>query len=187
MGWDGGAAGAFAVRQAARWCVEKRRGPTDAAAVRAAAYDPCAAGARQFKIPASRTAPVLDREGAGRIIDVVARRWSEIAGDPSNKAFSSLPGQFWMNAAGGRAGGGKWVTVLMYTENDADADAFRAVLQRWQARGSGAGGQGRGQEGSGSAAPDLIQIRRPGGGAQPAAQGERPPADAGEAGAGAVN
>ena len=129
---------------------------------------------------------MLDREGAGRIIDVVARRWSEIAGDPDNKAFSSLPGQFWMNAAGGRAGGGKWVTVLMYTENDADADAFRAVLQRWQARGAGAGGQGRGQEGGGgSAAPDLIQIRRPGGGAQPAAQGEGPPADAGgEAGAG---
>ena len=128
---------------------------------------------------------MLDRDGAGRIIDVVAKRWGEIARDPGNKAFSSLPGRFWMNAAGGRAGGGKWVTVLMYTENDADADAFRAVLQRWQARGSGAGGQGRGQEGGGSAAPDLIQIRRPGAGAQPAAQSERPPADAGGAGAGA--
>ena len=110
---------------------------------------------------------MLDRDGAGRIIDVVARRWGEIARDKGNKAFSSLPGRFWMNAAGGRAGGGKWVTVLMYTENDADAEAFRAVLQRWQARGSGAGGQGHGQGGGPAAAPDLIQIKRPDGAPPP--------------------
>lgn len=133
---------------------------------------------------------MLDRDGAGHIIDAVARRWDAIARDPGNKAFSSLPGRFWMNAAGGRAGGGKWVTVLLYTESDADADAFRAVLQRWQARGSGAGGPGHGQGGP-SSAPDLIQIKKPGGAPgpppppnQPRDDG-RPPAGGPPPGAGA--
>lgn len=132
---------------------------------------------------------MLDQGGAGQIINAVARRWDEIAGDPGNKAFASLPGRFWMNAAGGRAGAGKWVTVLMYTENDADAEAFRAVLQRWQARGSG-GDAGPRAAAPAPAAPDLIQIRRgagpgsapggdaprpggPGGGADPATAGGR--------------
>ncbi len=106
---------------------------------------------------------MLDQGGAGQIIDAVARRWDEIARDPGNKAFASLPGRFWMNAAGGRAGAGKWVTVLMYTENDADAEAFRAVLQRWQARGSGGGDAGPRAAAPAPAAPDLIQIRRGGG------------------------
>ena len=127
---------------------------------------------------------MLDQGGAGQIIDAVARRWDEIARDPGNKAFASLPGRFWMNAAGGRAGAGKWVTVLLYTENDADAEAFRAVLQRWQARGS-EGTAGPRAAAPAPAAPDLIQIRRggagpggdaprpdgPGGGADPAAGG----------------
>lgn len=109
---------------------------------------------------------MLDQGGAGQIINAVARRWDEIAGDPTNKAFASLPGRFWMNAAGGRAGAGKWVTVLMYTENDADAEAFRAVLQRWQARGS-EGGSGPNAAAAApppaQAAPNLIQIKRGGG------------------------
>ena len=124
---------------------------------------------------------MLDQGGAGQIIDAVARRWDDIARDPGNKAFASLPGRFWMNAAGGRAGAGKWVTVLMYTESDADAEAFRAVLQRWQARGS-EGTAGPRAAPPAPAAPDLIQIRRgaggdaprpdgPGGGADPAAGG----------------
>ena len=121
---------------------------------------------------------MLDQGGAGQIINAVARRWDEIAGDPANKAFASLPGRFWMNAAGGRAGAGKWVTVLMYTENDADAEAFRAVLQRWQARGSGgdaaaaAGGGGAAAPPPARGAPDLIQIGRKGAGA--AAGPDRP-------------
>ena len=107
---------------------------------------------------------MLDQGGAGQIINAVARRWDEIARDPGNKAFASLPGRFWMNAAGGRAGAGKWVTVLMYTENDADAEAFRAVLQRWQARGSEGGDAGPRAAPPAPAAPDLIQIRRGAGG-----------------------
>lgn len=127
---------------------------------------------------------MLDQGGAGQIINAVARRWDEIAGDPGNKAFASLPGRFWMNAAGGRAGAGKWVTVLMYTENDADAEAFRAVLQRWQARGSGGDASAGGGGGVGAAAPargspDLIQIGRSGAAGRAAADAPRPdrPAD----------
>lgn len=118
---------------------------------------------------------MLDQGGAGQIINAVARRWDEIAQDPANKAFASLPGRFWMNAAGGRAGTGKWVTVLMYTENDADAEAFRAVLQRWQARGSegAAGGPAAG------GAPDLIQIRK-GGGDEPQRGSSPPPPPTGD-------
>ena len=124
---------------------------------------------------------MIDQGGAGQIIDAVARRWDKIAGDPANKAFASLPGRFWMNAAGGRAGAGKWVTVLMYTENDADAEAFRAVLQRWQARGSeGAAGQ-RAAGGPGQGAPSLIQIKRGGGGGDAPRPGE-PAGDGGAAG-----
>lgn len=128
---------------------------------------------------------MLDQGGAGQIINAVARRWDEIAGDPANKAFASLPGRFWMNAAGGRAGAGKWVTVLMYTENDADAEAFRAVLQRWQARGSGgdaAAGGGGGAAAPPRGGPDLIQIGRGGAAAADAPRPDRP-ADRAAAGA----
>lgn len=123
---------------------------------------------------------MLDQGGAGQIINAVARRWDEIARDPGNKAFASLPGRFWMNAAGGRAGTGKWVTVLMYTENDADAEAFRSVLQRWQARGSegASGGPAPGGPAAGGA-PDLIQIRKGGAGGGEPRRGQPAPASGG--------
>lgn len=131
---------------------------------------------------------MLDQGGAGQIINAVARRWDEIARDPGNKAFASLPGRFWMNAAGGRAGTGKWVTVLMYTENDADAEAFRAVLQRWQARGSeGApGGPAAGGGPDAGGAPDLIQIRKGGGGAGGEPRQGQPPQPPASGGAGSA-
>lgn len=96
---------------------------------------------------------MLDKRGLDQILEVVSKRWTEMSQDPENRALQTLPDSFWMNAAGGRAGSGKWITVLMYTENDADADAFREVAKKWQARGM----QGRD---SGSAGPDLIQIGR---------------------------
>ncbi len=98
---------------------------------------------------------MLSREGLGQILDVVSRRWMGMAADPDDKAVASLPSNFWMNTAGGRAGTGKWITVLLYTENSADADTFRAVLQRWQSKGSEAG---RHRAGEPAGAPDLIQI-----------------------------
>ena len=39
-----------------------------------------------------------------------------------------------MNSLGGPAGKGRWVTTLMYTENEEDANKFKDVLIRWQSR-----------------------------------------------------
>ena len=37
-----------------------------------------------------------------------------------------------MNSTGGPAGKGRWVTTLMYTENEDAANRFKDVLLRWQ-------------------------------------------------------
>ncbi|MCA2003997.1 MAG: hypothetical protein LDL06_04445, partial [Candidatus Nitrosotenuis sp.] len=67
--------------------------------------------------------------------------------DPNNAALRDLPSNFWMNSVGGKAGNGHWMTMLLYTENESDANALKEVLLRWQAKGR-------------SATPDLIQIKR---------------------------
>ncbi len=52
-----------------------------------------------------------------------------------------------MNSVGGKAGKGRWVTMLMYTENEEDSNAFREVLLRWQSKGM-----------QNKPAQDLIQL-----------------------------
>lgn len=80
----------------------------------------------------------------------VAKRWMDMTKDHDSKAMKTLPSDFWMNSVGGKtANGGYWVTTLFYTENPADANAFKDVLLRWQAKGM------QGNQGNG---PDLIQI-----------------------------
>ena len=54
-----------------------------------------------------------------------------------------------MRDLGGKAGKGRWVTMLMYTEQEEDANAFKEVLLRWQAKGM--------QKTPNS---DLIQIKK---------------------------
>ena len=39
-----------------------------------------------------------------------------------------------MNSIGGPAGKGRWVTTIMYTENEDDANKFKDVLLRWQSK-----------------------------------------------------
>ncbi|CAI9831532.1 MAG: hypothetical protein MPI95_01645 [Nitrosopumilus sp.] len=91
---------------------------------------------------------MIGSEEMGRILRFVADRWVRVADGREPKPLVGLPGRFWMNSVGGRtAKGGFWVTSLMYTENEADAAAFREVLLRWQSRGA--------EEKKG---PDLIQI-----------------------------
>jgi len=90
---------------------------------------------------------MIEKQGLEQILNFVANRWIEVSKDPENKAMKTLPSNFWMNSVGGTAGNGKWVTVLMYTENEADANAFREVLLRWQAKGT-----------QSNQSPDLIQI-----------------------------
>jgi hypothetical protein len=93
---------------------------------------------------------MIQREELEQIMNFVANRWIETTKDPNNKNFEGLPDDFWMNSVGGKtAKKGYWVTSLMYTENEADAAAFKEVLMRWQAKG---------QDKNRDKGPDLIQI-----------------------------
>lgn len=90
---------------------------------------------------------MLSKEDLAQVMRFVSERWAEISASPDSKVMSTLPGDFWMNSVGGKAGSGRWITALMYTESDEDAEAFKAVLQRWQAKGM-----------QDQSSPDLIQI-----------------------------
>ncbi len=93
---------------------------------------------------------MIQREELEQILNFVASRWIENTKDPNNKNMADLPSDFWMNSVGGKtAKKGFWVTSLMYTENEADALAFKEVLLRWQAKG---------QDKNREKGPDLIQI-----------------------------
>ncbi len=78
---------------------------------------------------------MITREEMEQILQFVSKRWIDISREPENKAMKTLPSSFWMNSVGGKAGKGRWVTMLMYTEQEADADAFKEVLLRWQTKG----------------------------------------------------
>lgn len=79
---------------------------------------------------------MIQRQELEQIMSFVAKRWMDLTKDPDNKVMSTLPSDFWMNSVGGKtANGGYWVTTLFYTENEADANAFKDVLLRWQAKG----------------------------------------------------
>ena len=84
-----------------------------------------------------------------QILQFVSKRWIDISRDPENKAMKTLPSYFWMNSVGGQAGKGRWVTMLMYTEEEADANAFKEVLLRWQSKGM-----------QNKDSLDLIQIKK---------------------------
>jgi hypothetical protein len=90
---------------------------------------------------------MIDKEGLDQILNFVSKRWIDISRDPDNKAMQSLPTNFWMNSVGGRAGTGHWITMLVYTENENDANSLKEVLLRWQSKGK-------------SSATDLVQIKR---------------------------
>ena len=90
---------------------------------------------------------MIKKEELAQIMQFVSQRWSDIAKDPNNKVMQTLPNDFWMNSVGGKAGKGRWVTMLMYTENEDDANAFKEVLLRWQSKGM-----------QKQPSPDLIQI-----------------------------
>ena len=69
-----------------------------------------------------------------KILYFVAKRWLSISEDPSNKAINTLPNDFWMNSVGGKAGNGRWITMIMYTEDETEAASFKEVLIRWQSK-----------------------------------------------------
>ena len=93
---------------------------------------------------------MIDKNELNQILAFISKRWTDLSRDPDNKALQSLPSNFWMNSIGGKtAKGGFWVTTIMYTENEADASAFKEVLLRWQSKG---------YDKNKDKTPDLIQI-----------------------------
>ncbi len=93
---------------------------------------------------------MIQREELEQILNFVASRWVEVTKDPNSETLKNLPSDFWMNSVGGKtAKKGFWITSLLYTENEADAAAFKEVLMRWQAKG---------QDKDRDKGPDLIQI-----------------------------
>ena len=103
-----------------------------------------------FKIRRENNRLMIQKEELEQILNFVASRWTEATKDPNNKTMETLPSDFWMNSVGGKtAKKGYWITTLMYTENEEDAEAFKQVLLRWQAKG---------QDKDRDKGPDLIQI-----------------------------
>ena len=92
---------------------------------------------------------MIQKEELEQILHFISKRWIDISRDPENKAMKTLPSDFWMNSVGGKAGKGRWITMLMYTEDEADANAFKEVLLRWQAKGM-----------QDKKSTDLIQIKK---------------------------
>ena len=92
---------------------------------------------------------MIGREELEQVLQFVSKRWTDISRDPENKAMKTLPSDFWMNSVGGKAGNGRWITMLMYTENEEDANSLKEVLLRWQAKGM-----------QKTPASDLIQLKK---------------------------
>ena len=91
---------------------------------------------------------MIDIEQLNQILAFVAKRWTDLSRDPDNKAVKTLPGNFWMNSVGGPSGKGRWITTLMYTEDETEANQFKEVLKRWSAKPTK------------TKSPDLIQINQ---------------------------
>jgi len=77
---------------------------------------------------------LIEKNELSQILTFVAKKWTDLSRDPDNKAVKTLPDTFWMNSLGGPAGKGRWITTLMYTENEDDAANFKEVLLRWQTK-----------------------------------------------------
>lgn len=92
---------------------------------------------------------MIDKNELNHILAFVSKKWTDLSRDPDNRALKSLPSDFWMNSIGGPAGKkGRWVTTLMYTENEEDANNFKEVLLRWQTKSQQ------------SKSSDLVQINK---------------------------
>ena len=101
-----------------------------------------------FKIRINIKYSMIDKNELNQILAVVSKRWTDLSRDPDHRALKSLPSDFWMNSVGGPAGKGRWVTTIMYTEDEDDANKFKDVLIRWQSKPQQ------------SESSDLIQINK---------------------------
>jgi len=102
---------------------------------------------------------MIDKEELGQILKFVSEYWEKLRDEPDNDSLKVLPSKFWMKSLGGPVGNaksvkGRWVTTLMYIEDEGMEKAFREVLTRWQAKGQQTGTD------LPTKSPDLIQIGR---------------------------
>ena len=102
---------------------------------------------------------MIDKEELIEVMKFVSEYWEKLKNDPDNDALKILPSKFWMKSLGGPVGNvkgikGRWVTTLMYIEDEGMEKAFREVLARWQAKGQQTGTE------LPTKSPDLIQIGR---------------------------
>jgi len=90
---------------------------------------------------------MITKEQLDQILHFVSKHWVDMSRNADHKAFKDLPTNFWMNSVGGQAGKGRWVTMLMYTDDEAEAETLKEVLIRWQTKGQ-------------KKSYDLIQIKK---------------------------
>jgi hypothetical protein len=93
---------------------------------------------------------MITKEELDQILHFVSKRWVDMSREEKHKAFENIPTDFWMNSMGGTAGQGRWVTMLMYTEDVREAESFKEVLLRWQSK----------HNTPETGPSDLIQIRK---------------------------
>ena len=99
-------------------------------------------------MPFFNTKIMIQKEDLDEILHFVSKRWVDLSRDVQNKSVENLPTNFWMNSVGGRAGIGRWITTLMYTEDESESESFKEVLFRWQSK----------HNVTTHSSPDLIQI-----------------------------
>lgn len=102
---------------------------------------------------------MIDKEELAQIMKFVSEYWEKLKNDPDNDALKILPSKFWMKSLGGPVGNekttkGRWVTTLMYLEDEEMEKSFREVLARRQAKGQQTATD------LPTKSPDLIQIGR---------------------------
>ena len=71
---------------------------------------------------------MIDKNELNQILAFVSKKWTDLSRDPDSRALKSLPSNFWMNSLGGPAGKGRWVTTIMYTENEDEANQFLSLI-----------------------------------------------------------
>lgn len=77
---------------------------------------------------------MITKNELDQILHFVSKRWTDMSKNPDHDAFKNLPSSFWMNSVGGPAGKGRWITMLMYTDDENEANTLRDVLLRWQSK-----------------------------------------------------
>lgn len=89
---------------------------------------------------------MMTKEQLDQILHFVSKHWVDMSRN-ADQAFKDLPTDFWMNSVGGKDGNGRWITMLMYTDDETEAETLKEVLLRRQTKGQ-------------KKSSDLIQIKK---------------------------